>query len=204
MKKTNETRFYEEVDRPGFYSWVKALRNKDGDILAIEVYSKDESHHFDELSEAEQEKVLAWIQANVQPRETPLEGHTSYGMKHVLQHRTNIYVTNNQFKEAMLLCGFYPVCIDELNWRYSISKASPIFQEQEDRRCGLLIPECVMKYPHADWVYNNGAWECGNCGEEGDTGGKWYDPDWQPTLEQCPYCGAIMGDKDAPFPIVKV
>lgn len=107
MKKTNESRFYEEADRPGFESWVTTLRNEDGDILAIEVHTKDESHHFDELSEAEQEKVLAWIQANVKPRETPLEGHTSYGMKHTLQHRTNIYVTNNQFKEAMLLCGFY-------------------------------------------------------------------------------------------------
>ena len=204
MQQNNETRFYEQADRPGFYSWVTTLRNEAGDILAIEVHTKDEDHHFDELSEAEQEKVLAWIQANVQPMKTPLNGHTSYGMKHTLQHRTNIYVTNNQFKEAMLLCGFYPVRVDEINWCYSISKASPIFQVQEDRRCGLLIPECVMKYPHADWVYNNGAWECGNCGEEGGIEGEWYAPDWQPTPRQCPCCGAIMGDKDAPFPVIKV
>ncbi len=204
MKKTNEQRFYEEADRPGFESWVTTLRDEEGGILAIEVYSKDESHHFDELSEAEQEKVMAWIKANVLPKETPLNGHTSYGMKHVLQHRTNIYVTNNQFKEAMLLCDFYPVCIDELNWRYSISKASPIFQIQEDGRCGLMIPDCVMDYPHAEWVYRHGAWECSNCGETGGEQECWYTPGYRPQLRQCPICGAIMGDKDAPFPVRKV
>ena len=186
----NEQHFWEEVDRPGTESWVTTLRDEDGDVLAIEVYSKDESYHLDDLSEAEQEKVLAWIKANVQPRETPLEGHTSYGMKHVLQHRTNIYVTNNQFKEAMLLCGFYPVCIDELNWHYSISKRSPIFQVQSDNRCGLTIPECVMEYPHADWEVEDGVKRCSNCGEEAES-----------DLRQCPNCGAIMGDKEAKFPL---
>ncbi len=204
MKKTNEERFYEGVDRPGFESWVTAQRNGKGDILAIEVHSRGESNHFDKLSEAEQEKVLAWLKANVIPRDTPLNGHTSYGMKHTLEHRTRIYMTNNQFKEAMLLCGFYPVRIDELNWHYSISKASPIFQMQEDRQCGLLIPDCVMEYPHADWEYRLGAWKCGNCGEIGGEQECWYTPGYRPQLRQCPVCGAIMGDKDTMYPVRKV
>ncbi len=204
MKQTNKERFYEEVDRAGFESWVTAFRSEDGDILAIEVHSKGEDHHFNELSEAEQEKALAWIRANVSPRETLLNGHTSYGMKHVLEHRTRIYMTNNQFKEAMLLCGFYPVTVDELNWHYCISQKSPIFQRQEDGRDGLLIPECVMEYPHADWEFRHGAWECSNCGETGGEQECWYTPGYRPQLHQCPTCGAIMGDKDVRLSLKKV
>ena len=146
MKMTSKERFYEAADRHGYWSWVEAVRDADGTILGVSVHSKGEDEHFCDLSEAEQEKALAWIKANVIPRETPLDGHTGYGMKHVLEHRTNIYMTNNQFKEAMLLCGFYPVTVDELNWHYCISRKSPIFRRQEDGRDGLFLPECVMDY----------------------------------------------------------
>lgn len=204
MKNANKERFYEEIDRRGFESWITTKRDVDGKAIGVEVHSKDDSHHFKELSEAEQDKVLGWIKANVFPRQTPLYGHTSYGMKHVLQHRTNIYVTNNQFKEAMLLCGFYPVEVDVLNWNYSISKKSPIFKLQEDCRCGLRIPACVMEYPHAEWEFEHGAWQCSNCGFEGSHDNCWYDADWEPKLHQCPTCGAIMGDINAKFPLKTV
>jgi hypothetical protein len=146
MKMTSKERFYEAADRHGYWSWVEAIRNADGTILGVSVHSKGEDEHFCDLSEAEQEKALAWIKANVILRETLLDGHTSYGMKHVLEYRTNIYMTNNQFKEAMLLCGFYPVTVDELNWHYRVSRKSPIFRRQEDGRDGLFLPECVMDY----------------------------------------------------------
>lgn len=31
--------------------------------------------------------------------------YTSYGIKHILQSNTGIYLTNNEFKDAILLCG---------------------------------------------------------------------------------------------------
>jgi len=46
---------------------------------------------------------------------------TSYGMKHWLQEKHDIYMTNNEFKDAMLLAGFEPVDPDELNWHYKVS-----------------------------------------------------------------------------------
>lgn len=200
MYKPNEERFWEEVDRPGFESHVTTVRDGNGDVIAVEVHSKDESRHFNELSEDEQDKVLAWIKANVKPRQTPLKYRTSYGMKHVLERRTNIYMTNNQFKEAMLRCGFYPVQIDALNWWYSISKASPIFRVQDDGHQGILIPECVMVYPDAEWEFEHGAWQCSNCGREGTSGNCWYDFDYEPTLWQCPHCGAIMKKRNNSAP----
>ena len=57
----------------------------------------------------EQDIVLDWIRRNILPRKTVLHGRTSYGMKHILEHDTKIYLTNNEFKDAMMICGFEPI-----------------------------------------------------------------------------------------------
>ena len=61
------------------------------------------------------------------PRKTPLLSNSSYGLKHMLERDTDIYMTNNQFKDAMLACDFLPVNERELNWHYCISRRSPAF-----------------------------------------------------------------------------
>ena len=112
----------------------------------LTAYTENDDNHFKDLTEEEQQKSLMWLKANVFPRKTPLRLPTSYGMKHVLQFRTGIYMTNNQFKEAMLICGFKPVEAEELNWWYCVSKKSPICSMQKDCRNGLFMPECVAEY----------------------------------------------------------
>jgi len=77
-----------------------------------------------------QEAVLDWIRKNIQPRKTPSRRHSSYGIKHFLEDDTGIYLTNNQFKDAMMLCGYGPVDENELNWHYCISEKSPAFQRR--------------------------------------------------------------------------
>ena len=74
-----------------------------------------------------QEEVYAWIRANIVPRKTPNRRHSSYGIKHILQGDSGIYLTNNEFKDAMMQCGFLPEDADELNWAYRISEKSPAF-----------------------------------------------------------------------------
>ena len=71
--------------------------------------------------------VMGWIAKNISPRKTPLDGHTSYGIKHLLERDTRIYLTNNAFKDAMLQAGYKPVDPNELNWCYCISKTSKAF-----------------------------------------------------------------------------
>ena len=71
--------------------------------------------------------VCAWIRKNIRPRKTPMLERTSYGLKHDFEHDTGLYLTNNEFKDAMLLCGYYPVDQNKLNWCYCISKRSPVF-----------------------------------------------------------------------------
>jgi len=71
--------------------------------------------------------VMDWIAEYISPRKTPLYGHTSYGIKHLLHRDTGIYLTNNEFKDAMLQAGYEPVDPNELNWHYRISKKSKAF-----------------------------------------------------------------------------
>ena len=73
-----------------------------------------------ERSDEEITAVGKWIRDNIRPAKKILDGHTSYGMKHILKHDTGIYLTNNEFKDAMLLTGYKPVNPNELNWRYRI------------------------------------------------------------------------------------
>lgn len=72
--------------------------------------------------------IIDWIRQNLMPRKTPLTTRSSYGLKHLLEHDTGIYLTNNEFKDAMMMCGFQPVNPNELNWCYCISKRSPAFR----------------------------------------------------------------------------
>ena len=68
--------------------------------------------------------VMDWIQENIIPAKTIYTGRTSYGLKHLQEHDTNLYLTNNQFKDAMMLSGYYPVDPDALNWHYRIALRS--------------------------------------------------------------------------------
>lgn len=79
--------------------------------------------------------VDEWIRQNVRAAGKILPGRTSYGMKHLLEHDTGIYLTNNEFKDAMMLAGHPPVNAGEMNWRYRIvltreinDNPSPFFQ----------------------------------------------------------------------------
>lgn len=82
-----------------------------------------------DMTKEEQEKVMEWIHENILSRKTPLLDYSSYGIKHLLERDLKFYITNNQFKDAMLLCGFYPVDEHLLNWNYCISKKSPAFKK---------------------------------------------------------------------------
>ena len=103
-----------------------------------------DTKRLDSIAPNIQEKIFAWIKANVSPSQKIFMGTNSYSMKHVLEKRTGLYMTNNQYKEAMLRCGFFPVDSQELNWLYRILKTSPIYVRQEDGKRGLYIPECVI------------------------------------------------------------
>lgn len=78
-------------------------------------------------------KVLAWIKESILPASYINPHRTSYGVKHILERETGIYLTNNQFKDAMLMCGFLPTNRQKINWEYRIKERSPAFKRENER-----------------------------------------------------------------------
>ena len=138
-------KFMNSLGKQGCICTVNEKYSAEGKAV-YSVETKQDTAHFCNLTKEEQEMVLTWLHYNVLPAKKPLYGHTSYGMKHTLETRTNIYLTNNQFKEAMLACGFYPVETDQLNWNFYVKKSSPIFRDQVDGRTGLPMMGGPMDY----------------------------------------------------------
>lgn len=104
----------------------------------------DKKYYFDPADsdrlidmEDEGESVVHWIDDNLSPIKSVNHYHTSYGLKHIMESDIDLYVTNSQFKEAMLICGYEPHDPSRLNWNFRISKRSPVFvrraKERRDR-----------------------------------------------------------------------
>ena len=72
-----------------------------------------------------------WVVYGLDKTKKSVLNITSYGLKHILQSDTGVYLTNNQFKHLMLLQGFNPVDEKELNWRFHISKRSPALKKKK-------------------------------------------------------------------------
>lgn len=81
-----------------------------------------------DISEDEQKIVFNWIKENIEPRKRALSKRTSYGIKHILERDTGIYLTNNQFKDAMMLSGYTPIHANALNWIFKISSNFKAFK----------------------------------------------------------------------------
>ena len=76
----------------------------------------------DSLSEKARETVFDWIATRFRKVSYTNNKRSSYGLKHYLEEDTGIYLTNNQFKDAMLKAGFKPSDPNELNWHFAISE----------------------------------------------------------------------------------
>ena len=82
-----------------------------------------------DLEKDEQEEVMHYVKESFIKANRIMHGRTSYGMKHLIQSATNIYMTNNQFKDLMLICGFETDNVNTLNWEFNVSRKSPAFDK---------------------------------------------------------------------------
>ena len=92
-------------------------------------YDVNDSRGFESLTEAEQEQLLAWINKNFICMNTFNTKRSSYYIKHLFE-KENFYVTNGQFKGAMLKAGFKVKNPDSDNWYFNISMRSPAFRNE--------------------------------------------------------------------------
>jgi hypothetical protein len=72
------------------------------------------------LPEAEQEALNDWIDYAFEPDDEKLCPNHSYSLKHIYEKDTGNYVTNGQFKGAMIKFGYDPVNPRELNCYYRV------------------------------------------------------------------------------------
>ena len=106
-------------------------------VKTVSESGKIDNTHLSDLPAEEQKTLVAWVGYNFDLAKNFYLGATSYGFKHVYERRAHIYVTNNQFKEAMLMNGFYPKDASELNWIFRIKKSSPALKTFRDGKLGI-------------------------------------------------------------------
>lgn len=92
-------------------------------LLCVELPCKDDrdANHlsdFDRLTPEEQVALRYWIGASIMLASN-YDGTTSYGMKHDFE-REGFYITNGQFKGAMVLSGYTPKDFYVLNWTFKV------------------------------------------------------------------------------------
>jgi hypothetical protein len=82
---------------------------------------------FAAMPEPARHAVTDWIRAAVVPAKQAYKPHTSYGLKHHFEDREEggFYLTNKQFKGAMLACGYKPIDENAINWSFRIKPAHP-------------------------------------------------------------------------------
>lgn len=77
-----------------------------------------------ELTIKQQAMLLEWIDENISPSKYRNPHHNSYSLKHRFEHSEHgFYLTNNQFKDAMMVRGYLPTDQHDLNWWYKIKVA---------------------------------------------------------------------------------
>ena len=93
----------------------------------------DRPNQFMNLDSDIQSFVLKWCKEHFISTKSFNEKHTSYGLKHILQHQNGTYLTNGQFKGAMVLSGFEVKDIEDLNWVFNISEQSAALKLKIDQ-----------------------------------------------------------------------
>src|SRR5829696_5474805 len=82
------------------------------------MHPEDRPEAYERLAPVEQAALIEWITLAIKPAKT-IAPNTSYGIKHDFES-VGFYITNGQFKGAMLTAGYVPVDPDELNWEFKI------------------------------------------------------------------------------------
>lgn len=84
----------------------------------------DRPSDIDGLSVDIKNKLIEWCKKHFIQTNTNNSKHSSYKLKHIYEKAEKTYVTNGQFKAAMLLAGFSYKDNAEKNWHFNISEKS--------------------------------------------------------------------------------
>lgn len=133
-----------EIDKIRIKQWNQdnpyiQMKNLENAQPGYRVHTVNDDHHLYELPLETQSIILDWVFWNFYPAQKIYPHLTSDDLKEVLYKRTQIHLHNNQFKEAMLINGFWPRDPSELNWVFHIQASSPAIRTQADGYPGIPI-----------------------------------------------------------------
>ena len=93
--------------------WYQARGTSEEDL----VNEVNQPSTYERLPEEQEAATQEWIARELRPSPT-LGPKCSYGLKHVYQRLTGCYLTNGEFKGAMLVAGYWPIDRTELSWQF--------------------------------------------------------------------------------------
>jgi hypothetical protein len=93
-------------------SYNAMVRERGGEDHPVEAYRAMPDHRAAALD--------LWIRLALSPRKTVKRFVTSYGLKHQAEDDIGTYISNAQFKGAMLAQGYEPADGIDLNWEFKI------------------------------------------------------------------------------------
>lgn len=118
----NVNDFVRHIQSRNYIPYVQSIIDRKGhpiSVSGIPAYYLDDEL-FRDISRRDQKEVLKWIDNNIVPRKTPNPTYHTYRLKHIIQWATGIYMTENQFKDAMLKAGYYPIDKYDSSWTFTI------------------------------------------------------------------------------------
>ena len=133
--------FIKHIQVRNYIPYVQSIITDDGDpvsVSGIPAYYIDDAL-LEDIPKRQQKDVLKWIKNNLYERKTPNRAYHSYHLKHLLQWDIGVYLTENQFKDAMLQCGYYPIDRYESSWTFNIGFNDAQKIEKLERQ-GRYIP----------------------------------------------------------------
>lgn len=79
---------------------------------------------YNNLTDGDKQVLLTWIQERLAPYEIKSYNPnlSSYGLKHMFEREKDIYLTNGEYKGAMLSAGYVPKDENSVNWIFKIGK----------------------------------------------------------------------------------
>jgi hypothetical protein len=100
-------------------------------------HEPDSPKEFDLLPPLKRELLLRWIDLVLYPAATVWRDATSYGLKHAAEDDLGFYISNGQFKGAMLEAGYEPADAWEQNWMFRVRPQRRYTGEFGVARCKL-------------------------------------------------------------------
>ena len=100
------------------------MMTRNSKIINGRAYTAGDTQLYTDLPIEKQEALINWIRKNIHACKNTNYKYSSYALKECAETFIHYYISNNQFKDAMLFCGFYPVNPMGLNWYYKMAKVA--------------------------------------------------------------------------------